>query len=119
MKTLVGLVVFAAACHTRQVARQDETMKAPPPAREVQSARPVRTTPNAMIPPGQMRKVQVALAQHGQSVNETGHLDEKTESALRKFQNARGVPATGMPDFETVRLLGLDPQQIYLSGEKK
>jgi hypothetical protein len=35
------------------------------------------------------------------------------ERALREFQNARNLPATGVPDDATVRALGLDPEKIF------
>jgi hypothetical protein len=36
---------------------------------------------------------------------------------LRRFQAARDLPATGVPDHETVRKLGLDPDTAFRKAE--
>jgi hypothetical protein len=38
---------------------------------------------------------------------------------LRRFQRAHDLPATGIPDHQTVKDLGLDPDQIFRQGPVK
>jgi hypothetical protein len=45
-------------------------------------------------------------------VNETGRFDERTQLALLMYQKAEGLPETGLPDYETLRRLGLEPDEI-------
>ena len=40
-------------------------------------------------------------------------LDDKTQLALQQFQKSEGLPETGLPDYETLRRLGLKPEDIY------
>jgi hypothetical protein len=104
------------ACHTRHVARDGQSMGGPPRQEEVRSERPVRTTPGGMLDGLAMRKIQRALSAKGERVGETGKLDRPTQAALRRFQRSQDQPATGMPDYDTVRRLGLDVKDIYLGG---
>lgn len=45
-------------------------------------------------------------------VKETGRFDARTQLALQLYQKAEGLPETGLPDYETLRRLGLDPREI-------
>jgi hypothetical protein len=45
-------------------------------------------------------------------VKETGRFDSPTQLALLRYQKSAGLPATGLPDYETLRRLGLDPREI-------
>ncbi|HZS36014.1 MAG TPA: peptidoglycan-binding domain-containing protein [Polyangia bacterium] len=115
-RTIALTAVLLAGCHAHHVANDRQTMKSPPKQEEVSSARPVRTTPGGMLDPQSMRKLQAALARHGESVEQSGQLDDATQAALRKFQRKQHQPATGLPDYDTLRRLGLDPKDIYLGG---
>jgi len=78
------------------------------------AATPVPRTPVAALEPGQLREIQRRLGQRkllGQ--HEDGNLDEPTRAALRKLQKDADLPETGLPDHETVRKLGLDPDQVF------
>ena len=35
------------------------------------------------------------------------------EAVLRRFQTAHDLPVTGVPDHETVRMLGLNPDDLF------
>jgi hypothetical protein len=76
---------------------------------------PLSTSPAGQLEDGAVKKIQARLAGLGflDEGDETGQLDERTEAALRKFQKSRDLAATGTPDQETVRKLGLDPGQIF------
>jgi peptidoglycan hydrolase-like protein with peptidoglycan-binding domain len=63
-----------------------------------------------------MRKIQAALAGKGERVSQTGKLDAATQAALKRFQTSQNQPATGFPDFDTLKRLGLDAKELYLGG---
>jgi hypothetical protein len=59
-------------------------------------------------------EIQRALAERGLlGKHRKGELDEPTSAALRKFQGQEGLARTGFPDRETLRRLGIDPEQAY------
>ena len=39
--------------------------------------------------------------------------------SIRRFQRAEDLPATGVPDRETVERLGLDPDETFRRGTVK
>lgn len=113
----IPFAAFAVAgCHAHTVQGKQTTLETPPKEPQVSSERPVRTTPGGMLDPVAMRKLQGALNHHGVSAPSSGQLDDETQAALRKFQRREHVAETGMPDFDTLRRLGLDPKAIYLGG---
>jgi peptidoglycan hydrolase-like protein with peptidoglycan-binding domain len=74
----------------------------------------VSATPEGFMQPGSVRRIQDALRSQGLLEGEpTGQLDDATSAALRRFQAAHGLAATGAPDRETLQRLGLDPSKIY------
>jgi hypothetical protein len=112
---LLSLIVVA-GCHAHTVQGKQTTLETPPKEPQVSSARPVRTTPGGMLDPRAMRQIQAALDKHGVKAPSSGELDEETQAALRRFQAREHVAKTGMPDYDTLRRLGLDPKTIYLGG---
>ncbi len=110
------LLVVVAGCHAHTVQGKQTTMETPPKEPQVSSERPVRTTPGGMLDPQAMKKVQEALDKHGVQTPSSGQLDDATQAALRRFQGREHMAKTGMPDYDTLRRLGLDPKQIYLGG---
>lgn len=106
-------------CHAHTTAQDKAQLESPPDTKQVSSARPVRTTPGGMLDPVAMHKLQHALASHGEKVQQTGLLDEQTQAAIRAFQKHQSQPATGLPDYDTLKRLGLDAQDIYLGGTKR
>jgi peptidoglycan hydrolase-like protein with peptidoglycan-binding domain len=68
--------------------------------------------PAAELSPEQVRLVQRALADRGYAVDLTGAFDSRTQSALAKFQRARGLPANGTLDSSTLETLGIDPRDV-------
>jgi peptidoglycan hydrolase-like protein with peptidoglycan-binding domain len=64
--------------------------------------------------PGSARRIQEALRERGLLAGApTGELDEPTSAALRRFQRSQDLAQTGAPDRETLRRLGVDPQEVY------
>jgi peptidoglycan hydrolase-like protein with peptidoglycan-binding domain len=47
----------------------------------------------------------------------TGEFNLQTRDALRAFQKREGLPATGLPSYETVEHLGLDLDKIFRSTQ--
>jgi peptidoglycan hydrolase-like protein with peptidoglycan-binding domain len=124
MRTLVLSTLLAASlagCHAKTVADERKSMasEGPPRSQEVKSSRPVRTTPGGMLDKEAVTKIQRALNDKGHKVAVSGKLDQATEVALKKFQKAQSQPATGFPDYDTLKRLGLDAQDIYLGGTKR
>jgi hypothetical protein len=120
MRRIIWLpLLLLAACHAHEVQGKQTTMEAPPKEPQVSSERPVRTTPGGMLDPASMKKVQEALSSHGVKAPSSGQLDEETQAALRRFQAKEKMAKTGMPDYDTLRRLGLDPKQIYLGGVQR
>jgi len=76
---------------------------------------PVPRTPAAALEPGQLRNIQKKLSERhllaGDHQSES--LDQPTEKALRRLQHEEKLPETGLPDHETVRKLGLDPDKVF------
>jgi peptidoglycan hydrolase-like protein with peptidoglycan-binding domain len=120
MRRIIWLpLLLLAACHAHEVQGKQTTMEAPPKEPQVSSERPVRTTPGGMLDPASMKKVQQALSSHGVKAPSSGQLDEETQAALRRFQAKEKMAKTGMPDYDTLRRLGLDPKEIYLGGVQR
>ena len=119
------LALPLAACHAHQTAAENgksdakQTLEKPPDTPQVSSARPVRTTPGGMLDPKSIKELQGKLTSRGFNAPASGQLDEATEAALRKFQHHESIASTGLPDFDTLRRLGMDPKQVYLGGTKK
>lgn len=113
-------LVALAACHAHTTAgKQQAQMEKPPDTKQVSSQRPVRTTPGGMLDPESMNQIQKKLSARGFQAPESGQLDQETQAALRKFQAHEHMASTGLPDYDTLRRLGLDPHKIYLGGTKR
>ncbi|HVY37862.1 MAG TPA: peptidoglycan-binding domain-containing protein [Polyangia bacterium] len=72
---------------------------------------PVASSPEGLLAPGAEAQIRDKLA-------DGGYLDKddkagSLESGLRKFQKARDLPQTGIPNHETIQALGLDPARIF------
>lgn len=84
---------------------------------------PVATSANGLLKPGAEKQIEQRLADEGflhrKDEGETGgpRATASTTEALRRFQEKHDLPATGMPDQETVRKLGLDPDAMFKAGE--
>src|SRR5438067_1853053 len=119
MRSLVWIpLVLLAACHAHTTASQGARKESPPEQKQVASARPVRTSPRSMLDAQAMREIQRALSAHHQPVAASGVLDGETEGALRRFQRQHQMAETGLPDYDTLHKLGLDPKRIYLGHNR-
>jgi putative peptidoglycan binding protein len=77
---------------------------------------PLATSPDELLTPEARQRLAQGLAEKGflQKADERG---EALQAAIRKFQESQGLAATGFPDHETVRRLGIDPKKIDTSLE--
>ena len=87
-----------------------------PPAKVHQGAEtsggiPVASSPEGLLAPGGEQEIRDKLVDGGYL--KKGDDGQSTTSALRKFQKDKDLPETGIPDHQTVRALGLDPQRVF------
>jgi peptidoglycan hydrolase-like protein with peptidoglycan-binding domain len=59
------------------------------------------------VPDNQVKAVQTALNKEGQRLKVDGKMGPQTETAIMKFQKAKGLPATGKGDAATLKKLGV------------
>lgn len=80
---------------------------------------PLPTSPAGLLKPGALKMIQQRLSSAGALSEErqTGELDVETRAALRRFQGANDLPATGDPDAATVGKLGLKANDVFKAGE--
>ncbi len=138
-RSMLAWLVLAAgstSClHARQTKSQEETAKPevntesdnkkkadapaeraaakPKPAAARNETLELSKTTRQMFKPEGLRKLQVALSAKSTAVDENGQLDGKTQESLRAYQLEKGLPATGLPDYETLRKLGLKPDEVF------
>ncbi len=72
---------------------------------------PVASSPEGLLAPGAEAQIRDKLADGGYV--DKNDKDSSLESGLRKFQKARDLPQTGIPNHETIQALGLDPNRIF------
>lgn len=122
-------LALLAACQTTRVGRPGEPAEAPDargeatgaargPAPEAKARRgqpPVPAAPQGLLTEDGVEAVRRALVDRGRlSPGDAGAgLDEEAAEALRRFQRDEGLAATGFPDRETLRRLGLEPARVY------
>ena len=58
-------------------------------------------------PDSKVKAVQTALNKEGYRVKVDGKMGPQTETALMKFQKAKGLPVTGKADAATLKKLGV------------
>lgn len=81
---------------------------------------PLAASPGALMQKEAVMALQKSLKSagflEGPEQSLSGRLDAKTEQALRAYQRAHDLPATGLPDRATAASLGLDPEQLFKSA---
>ena len=71
---------------------------------------PLAPEPLGLLRPGAEQRIRDKLTEGGFMKEDA---NASTEAALRRFQAAHDLPATGVPDHETVRRLGLNPDDLF------
>jgi peptidoglycan hydrolase-like protein with peptidoglycan-binding domain len=110
MKRALGVyLALLAGCMGHERSAESDRAAARPA--EAQREQTVVARPSEFAPE-QVRTLQRALADRGFAVDLTGRFDDHTQTALKDFQRARGLPSTGNLDQPTVEALGLDPREV-------
>jgi hypothetical protein len=71
---------------------------------------PLAQAPEGLLTPGAEQKIHDKLSAGGFLKEDA---NASTGAALRRFQVAHDLPSTGVPDHETVRRLGLNPDDLF------
>jgi hypothetical protein len=112
----LALILWAGCSHTKTVGEpgRDQT-ETPSPKSDVPNS------PSAVLQPGAAAQVQRALVDRGFLTGDykNDELDGPTRAALRNFQNNEDLPATGIPDAETAKHLGLNPDRLFTKPLKQ
>lgn len=111
-------IAFAVACAHVQDPPPPPTAVPPTKAdheQALETGLTMASTPQGLMREGAEEKLQERLGAKGllPAKHRTGRLDEETREALRGYQKREGLPATGLPSYETVRHLGLDLDSIF------
>jgi hypothetical protein len=114
----LALTVWAACSHTKTVGEPDNPRAG---TTQPQTSSQVPAAPNALLQPGAAAQIQRALVDRGFLTGDykNDELDGPTGVALRRFQSNEDLPATGIPDAETAKHLGLDPDRLFTKPLKK
>jgi hypothetical protein len=126
----LALVAALAACGRTRKAERPESAEAAPPKAEApdrpsdkgvppKEGRPrVPSASEALLAEGAVGRIQDALGARGLlGKHQPGELDPPTSAALQRFQREEGLAQTGFPDRETLRRLGIDPEEAYGRAE--
>ena len=118
-------LALAGCAHTKttepaapEVAEKPSTTESAPRAGKLRVAptgdqpktTPLAQAPEGLLTPGAEQKIHDKLSAGG-FMKEDAHAS--TAEALRRFQAAHDLPSTGVPDHETVRRLGLNPDDLF------
>ena len=71
---------------------------------------PLAQAPEGLLTPGAEQKIHDKLSAGGFMKEDA---NASIGAALRRFQAAHDLPSTGVPDHETVRRLGLNPDDLF------
>lgn len=80
---------------------------------------PVAASPAGLLKPGAAEKIEEKLVAKGllERDKRSGKLGGATSTALRRFQRDANIAETGVPDHETIRRLGLSPDDVFRAAE--
>lgn len=108
-RALVCVALFAVGCAARPA------RVAAPTVIEDADGIPIAMSPAALLAPGAIRALTAALAHRGLLPSSLvgDKLDERVERAIAALQKQQKLPATGLPNYETVAALGLSPREVF------
>jgi murein L,D-transpeptidase YcbB/YkuD len=111
------IVAGAAGCHSHAQPPPPTAVPATKPEHErgEETGTPIASTPQGLLREGAERKIQERLRAKGllREAQVTGSFDASTQETLRQFQRREGLPATGLPSYETVEHLGLKLDSVF------
>ncbi len=113
----VGLGLGSGCAHTHATPPPPAAVAPTKPEREraVETGLPISSTSHGILQDGAELRIQRRLVEKGflDAPQTGGQLDPQAREALRKFQKHEGLPATGLPSYETMRHLHLDLDAIF------
>jgi hypothetical protein len=80
------------------------------PTGEQPKTTPLAQAPEGLLTPGAEQKIHDKLSAGGFMKEDA---NASTAAALRRFQAEHDLPSTGVPDHETIRRLGLNPDDLF------
>ena len=80
---------------------------------------PVATAPEALLAPGADEEIRDKLVARGFLDADAKPSHGTAREGIRRFQQAQDLPDTGIPDQETVKRLGLDPDRVFKKATVK
>jgi hypothetical protein len=118
---LIGLAFVVACSHAQTVAPPNAPNPPDAPSRlpsskavtpQTDPGHPdLANSPAQLMAPGSSDAIAQALRKRGLlAADDTS--SQGMEKALRAFQQSQGLAATGFPDHETLRKLGIDPKKV-------
>ncbi len=119
---LVAAAALAAACAGGRAERREKTDggSEQSKAQKQEGVKPRPEAPRVPATPEGLLGVEAVLDLQRALVDRRllgehreGELDAPTSAAVRRFQEEQGLAATGMPDRETLRALGVSAEQAY------
>lgn len=101
----------------KEVKKEAVAENKPKPRKKIepksQSGVPLASSPDGMMKPDGAAKIRQALIERGYMQGASaGSFDQKTSNALQKFQSDHELARTGAPDRETLKALGLSPDEV-------
>jgi peptidoglycan hydrolase-like protein with peptidoglycan-binding domain len=119
---LAAAVSIGGCGHTHAQPKPPQAIPATkaPVKRGAETGIPVASTPQGFLKDDGEKKLQRRLRAKGflTAEQESGKLDDATREALRRYQKSEGLPATGLPSYETARHLGLNLDSIYMTTRR-
>ncbi len=110
---IASLVIFAAVAYAQQSSGQQSD----PGAQQSQSGS--QQQGSISQDPQTIMQIQQALSDKGYYQGSAdGKMDSKTQDALKKFQQAQGMQATGQPDQQTLASLGVQGEAAAGGGQQ-
>lgn len=123
--TLFAALALAACAHTDKPTNpkyeeQKAADETPPAQGKTKAKAPksesgiqLASSPTDALTHDGLISVEKALVVRGYLDRERGSFDERVKDAMARFQKKEGLPATGAPDRESVRRLGLHTEDVF------